>query len=101
MSALARTDTKKVVESREPIAAEVLKGKELILAVLKRAAEEGEFLARLAEDPNEALAEYYALSQEEKAALASGDIKRIEGWVGKLDKRLATWLWCRLSQEKW
>jgi len=41
------------------------------------------------------------LTTEERAALASGDIRKIESWVGKLDKELATWLWCRLSQEKW
>ena len=76
-------------------------GKEEILGVLARAADETDFLARLADDPNEALKEHYTLTQEERAALASGDIKRIESWVGKLDKRLATWLWCRLSQEKW
>ncbi|MBA7474524.1 hypothetical protein ES707_09878 [subsurface metagenome] len=89
------------VKTGESIATEVLQGKEVILAVLERAAEESEFLARLADDPSEALAEYYTLTSEERAALASGDIKKIEGWVGKLDKRLATWLWCRLSQEKW
>ena len=80
---------------------EKLKGKEAILAVLARAADDSEFLARLADNPSEALAEYYTLTQEELAALASGDIKKIEGWLGKLDKRHATWLWCRLSQEKW
>lgn len=89
------------VKTGESIATEVLQGKEVILAVLERAAEESEFLARLADDPSEAFAEYYTLTSEERAALASGDIKKIEGWVGKLDKRLATWLWCRLSQEKW
>ena len=94
-------ETEGAVKMGEPIAIEVLQAKEVILAVLERAAEESEFLARLAEDPNEALAEYYTLTSEERAALASGDIKKIEGWVGKLDKRLATWLWCRLSQEKW
>lgn len=78
-----------------------LKGKEAVLAVLARAADETEFLARLADDPAKALEEYYTLTQEEKAALASGDLRKIESWVGKLDKRLATWLWCRLSQEKW
>jgi len=93
------TGAKEELERRE--AAEARKGRELLLQVLRRAADESDFLARLAEDPHEALKEYYALTQEEKAALASGDIKRIEGWVGKLDKRLATWLWCRLSQEKW
>ncbi|HEY50127.1 MAG TPA: hypothetical protein G4O13_08810 [Dehalococcoidia bacterium] len=76
-------------------------GKEAILAVLARAADDSGFLAQLADDPEKALAEYYVLSWEERAALASGDIKKIESWVGKLDKRLATWLLCRLQQEKW
>jgi len=77
-----------------------IKGREAILSVLSRAADDSGFLARLAEDPAEALEEYYTLTSEEKAALASGDMKKIESWVGKLDDRLATWLWCRLSQEK-
>jgi hypothetical protein len=76
-------------------------GREAILEILARAAEDSDFLAQLADDPEKALSEYYVLSWEERAALASGDIKKIEGWVGKLDKKLATWLWCRLSQEKW
>ena len=77
------------------------KRKETILTVLARAADDSEFLARLAENATEALGEYYTLTQEEVAALVSGDIKKIEGWLGKLDQRHATWLWCRLSQEKW
>ncbi len=81
--------------------AERLKGREAILAILARAADDSQFLAQLADNPSEALSEYYTLTQEELAALISGDIKKIEGWVGKLDKRHATWLWCRLSQEKW
>jgi len=90
------------IEKRKPDTSEKkLKGREAILAVLARAADDSEFLARLADNPAEALAEYYTLTQEELAALASGDIKKIEGWLGKLDKRHATWLWCRLSQEKW
>jgi len=89
-------------EKREAITdAERLKRKVRILAVLARAANDSQFLARLAESPSEALAEYYTLTQEELAALVSGDIKKIESWLGKLDKRHATWLWCRLSQEKW
>jgi len=80
---------------------EVVLAREELLAVLKRAATEPEFLARLAANPQEALKEYYSLTAEERAALASGDIRRIESWVGKLDKELTTWLWCRLSQEKW
>jgi hypothetical protein len=80
---------------------EGLAGRWAVLSVLARAADEPDFMARMAEDPHEALKEYYTLTQEEKAALASGDIQKIESWVGKLDKRLSTWLWYRLSQEKW
>ena len=81
--------------------AEALEGREAILAILARAADDSRFSAQLAESPAEALSGYYTLTSEELAALASGDIKKIEGWCGKLDKRHATWLWCRLSQEKW
>jgi predicted ATPase len=90
------------IGERKPITREQkLKGREAILAVLARAADDSQFLAQLAENPTEALSGYYTLTQEEVAALVSGDIKKIESWVGKLDKRHATWLWCRLSQEKW
>jgi predicted nucleic-acid-binding protein len=80
---------------------ERLRSREAILEVLAKAADDSEFLAELADNPREALKGYYTLTAEEMAALASGDIKKIESWVGKLDRRLATWLWCRLSQEKW
>jgi len=71
-----------------------------VLAVLDRAAQDNAFLARLAENPGEALKDY-ELTAEEKAALMSGDIRKIESWLGKLDERLRTWLVLRLSQEKW
>jgi len=71
-----------------------------VLAVLDRAARDNTFLARLAENPAEALKEY-ELTAEEKAALMSGDIRKVESWLGKLDERLKTWLMLRLSQEKW
>jgi len=90
------------IREREAVTGEEkLEGREAILAVLARAADDSQFLARLADNPSEALSEYYTLTREEVAALVSGDIKKIEGWLGKLDKRHATWLWCRLSQEKW
>jgi len=88
-------------ESKPIAREEKLERKEAILAVLARAADDSQFLARLAENPSEALSEYYTLTQEELAALISGDIRKIESWLGKLDKRHATWLWCQLSQEKW
>ena len=72
-----------------------------ILKVLTRATEDSDFFSGLVENPEETLAEYTELSAEEKEALIDGDIKTIETWVGKLDQRKATWLWCRLSQEKW
>jgi len=71
-----------------------------VLAVLDRATQDNDFFARLAENPAEALKEY-ELTPEEKAAIASGDIRKIESWVGKLDERLRTWLIARLQQEKW
>ncbi len=81
--------------------AESKNSKDTILGVLGRAADDPAFLRSMFNNPHEALKEYYTLNAEEKAALASGDIKKIEAWVGKLDERLATWLWCRLSQEQW
>jgi hypothetical protein len=95
-SSMAKVSTVKT----EKVGGELAAGTEEVIAVLKRAASESDFLARLAQNPWEALKEYYSLTSEERAALASGDIKKIESWVGKLDKELATWLWCRLSQEK-
>ena len=71
-----------------------------VLAVLDRAAQDNAFLALLAEDPAKALKEY-DLTDEERAAIASGDIRKLESWVGKLDERLSTWLVARLTQEKW
>ena len=91
-----------IVEKTKPVSLkERQKGREVILAVLARAADDSQFLAQLADNPTEALRGYYTLTHEEVAALVSGDIKKIESWIGKLDKRHATWLWCRLSQEKW
>ena len=80
---------------------ERLKGREAVLAILARAADDSQFLTQLADNPAKVLNGYYSLTQEELAALVSGDIKKIESWLGKLDKRHATWLWSRLGQEKW
>jgi len=77
-----------------------LKGRDAILAVLARAADDTEFLARFTDNPSEALNEYFTLTPEEVAALVSGDIKKIESWLDKLDKWHATWLWCKLSKRK-
>jgi formate dehydrogenase alpha subunit len=71
-----------------------------VLAVLDRAAQDNDFFAWLAENPIEALKEY-DLSDEERAAISSGDIRKIESWTGKLDERLRKWLIARLQQEQW
>jgi hypothetical protein len=71
-----------------------------ILRVLDRAARDDRFIAQLTFNGSEALREY-DLTDEEKAALLSGDIRWIEARVGKLDARLRTWLDCRLQQEIW
>ena len=73
---------------------------EELLRVLGRAAEDDAFIAQLTYHGAAALQEY-RLSSEAKAALLSGDVGWIEGRVGKLDRRLRTWLDCRLQQEIW
>jgi formate dehydrogenase alpha subunit len=72
----------------------------MVLAVLERASQDNAFLAKLAANPAEALA-VYNLDPEEKAAIASGDIRKIESWTGPLNDRLKTWLVNRLAQESW
>ena len=98
---------KLVEENIEPTQAEVIQQPMsthaigAILKILDRAAEDSRFLSRLADSPEEVLHEYPDLSDEEKEALMDGNIEKIESWVGRLDQRRGTWLWCRLSQEKW
>src|SRR4030043_684414 len=90
-----------LINAPSVVSKEGLTGRWAVLSVLARAADEPEFMASLADNSHKALKEYYTLTQEEKAALASGDIQKIERWVGTVDKRLSTWLLYRLSQEKW
>jgi hypothetical protein len=71
-----------------------------ILRVLKRAAADDHFIARLTEQGSKALRKY-DLSRRAKAALMSGDIRWVEARVGKLNARLRTWFDCRLQQEIW
>ena len=73
---------------------------EEILRVLERAANDVRFIAQLTHNGYRAL-RGYDLTEEAKAALLSGDIRWIEARVGRLDRRLRTWLDCRLQQEIW
>jgi hypothetical protein len=80
--------------------AEKLKEREAILALLTRIVDNDKLLSDPADSHGEVLNEYYTLTREELTALISGDMKKIESWVGKLDKHHAAWLWNRLNQEK-
>ncbi len=71
-----------------------------LISVLAKARDDSTFLAQLSENTDKAL-EGYNLSNEAKAALASGDLHWLESKVGFLDEPLRTWLTSRLSQEKW
>jgi hypothetical protein len=97
---LAELEKDLSTQNTPPAPAKTASGKRAILDVLGRAADDHKFLAKLAENPNEALKDYN-LTWEERVALKSGDLRRIEAWVGKLDQRLSTWIWCRLQMEKW
>ena len=71
------------------------------LTVLEKAAADNAFLSALAENPMEAL-KSFDLKPEQRAALAAGDLRAIEKWLGTtLDDRLLVWLKARLEQEKW
>jgi hypothetical protein len=71
-----------------------------IRKVLRRAATDDRFIARLTEQGSKALRKYN-LSRKAKAALVSGDIRWVEARVGKLNAKLRTWFDCRLQQEIW
>lgn len=71
-----------------------------LISVLAKARDDNAFLAQLCENPDKAL-KGYSLSNEARAALASGDLHWLESRMGFLDEPLRTWLSSRLSQEKW
>lgn len=71
-----------------------------LISVLAKARDNSTFLAQLSENPDSAL-KGYDLSNEAKAALASGDLHWLESRMGFLDEPLRTWVSSRLSQEKW
>ena len=74
--------------------------REEILRVLERAASDNRFIAQLTHHSSDALRDYH-LTNEEKAALLSGDVGWLEEHIGELDARARTWLDCRLQQEIW
>ena len=100
LSEIVRAQLEELIRTKleEPHALDT-SGKAL-LEVLSKAKNDDCFLARLAENPTEAL-KGYDLTLEEKAALASGDIRWIESKLGVLEEPLKSWLNARLAQEKW
>jgi len=68
--------------------------------VLERADTDNDFLAQLTPHGSKALQDY-PLTGQEKAAIVSGDINRMEAHVGKLDARSPIWFQCWLQQESW
>jgi formate transporter len=101
LSETVRAQLEELVRAKsEQAPASLDEGRKALLAVLSRASADTDFMARLAQNPDEALQEYQ-LTNEEKAALASGDIKWIESKLGTLAEPLRTWLNARLAQEKW
>ena len=98
---MVEATVKKIIPITSDITLKNIKKKKALLAVLARAADESEFLSQLGDNHSEAPSRYYTLAREEMAGLVRGDLKKIESWLGKLDKQHAVWLWCRLSQDKW
>ena len=79
---------------------EKIMNKEVVLAVLERAAGVDKLICQLTDDFTEAVKDYESTC-EKHAALFSGNVRWIETHIGRLDNRLRTWLNCRLRQERW
>ncbi len=98
---LGKLATVKAQPQAQPSATDALDVEtKALISVLAKARDNNVFLAQLSENPDKAL-EGYDLSNEAKAALASGDLHWLESRMGFLDEPLRTWLSSRLSQEKW
>jgi formate/nitrite transporter len=101
LSDTVRTQLEELIHAKQEQTPALLDtGGQALLTVLSRASKDNDFMVRLSQNPEEALQEY-RLTNEEKAALASGDIRWIESRIGKLEEPLRTWLNARLAQEKW
>ena len=84
----AETEEEKLIQKRE------------VLGVLSRTAEDLDFWRDLMENGSLALAEY-RLSNEAKAAIASGDLKWINENVGELTQKQLMFIYKRLEREAW
>jgi DNA-binding NtrC family response regulator len=84
----------------QPAEDQALVHKEEMLAVLERAATDGEFIAQLLYHGADAL-EGYDLTGPEKLAVLTGDIEWIENHAGPLTPVQRKWLEQRLGAEIW
>ena len=84
----AESEEEKLIQKRE------------VLAVLSRTAEDMDFWLDLMENGSPALADY-KLSNEAKAAIASGDLKWINENVGELTQKQLMFIYKRLEREAW
>ncbi len=78
---------------------EPVSGTEAMVSILYRSSQDSVFTAQLTRDPATTLKEYN-LKEKERAAIASGDVEKIEALTGRLDERLRVWLMARQAQEK-
>jgi DNA-binding response OmpR family regulator len=84
----AETAEEKLIQRRE------------VLGVLSRTAEDLDFWRDLMENGSVALADY-ELSNQAKAAIASGDLKWINENVGELTQKQLMFIYKRLEREAW
>jgi YesN/AraC family two-component response regulator len=84
----AESEEEKLIQKRE------------VLGVLSRTAEDMDFWRDLMENGSPALADYQ-LSNEAKAAIASGDLKWINANVGELTQKQLMFIYKRLEREAW
>jgi DNA-binding NtrC family response regulator len=88
------------ITTTQPAEDQALVHKEEMLAVLERAATDGEFIAQLLYHGADAL-EGYDLTGPEKLAILTGDIEWIENHAGPLTPVQRKWLEQRLGAEIW
>ncbi len=79
---------------------ERLRRKEEILRILARIADEKDNSIAGHENFGNSLSEYYIMTSEELGALTTGNIEKIEEWVGKMDSQRAARLITILNQHQ-
>jgi len=88
-----------MTEFINPSRKEELTGRWAILSALEKVAETSDGCGCTPNNGEQQLEEYYRISGEERTALATRDIHRIQTMLGKMDRRLSKWLLYRLSSE--